>query len=61
MKNLLFVFALCLPLNSWAGVFKCTDTSGHTFYQSSPCTEEHKSMQINPKTGGSIDLKRRNS
>lgn len=56
MKNLLFVFALCLPLNCWAGVFKCTDTTGRTFYQSSPCTEDHKAMQINPKTGGTVDL-----
>lgn len=56
MKNLVFVFALCLSYDSWAGVYKCTDSSGHTFYQSSPCTEQHKSIQINPKTGGSVDL-----
>ena len=56
MKNLLLVFALCMSLESWAGVFKCTDASGHTFYQSAPCLEESKSIQINPKTGSSVDL-----
>jgi len=56
MKNLVFVFTLCLSLESWAGVYKCTDASGHTNYQSSPCTDEHKSIQMNPKTGGSVDL-----
>jgi hypothetical protein len=56
MKNLLFVFALCLSADSWAGVYKCTDASGHTDYRSSPCAEEHKSIQINPKTGSSVDL-----
>ncbi|MDD1622219.1 MAG: DUF4124 domain-containing protein [Methylococcaceae bacterium] len=56
MKNLVFVFALCLSFDSWAGVYKCTDASGHTDYQSSPCAQEHKSVQINPKTGGSVDL-----
>lgn len=56
MKNLLFVFALCLPLAGWAGVYKCTDATGHTNYQSSPCTEQHKAVQMNTKTGGSVDL-----
>ncbi|OAI02745.1 DUF4124 domain-containing protein [Methylomonas methanica] len=56
MKNLFFVFALCLSVDSWAGVFKCTDASGHTNYQSSPCTVEHKAVQMNTKTGSSVDL-----
>lgn len=56
MKNLVFVFALCLSFDSWAGVYKCTDASGHTNYQSSPCAEEKKSVQMNPKTGGSVDI-----
>lgn len=55
MKKLLLLIAL-LPFESWAGVYKCTDTSGHTFYQSSPCHDENKSVQINPKTGSSSDL-----
>ncbi|WP_415879680.1 DUF4124 domain-containing protein [Methylomonas sp. TEB] len=56
MKNLFFVFALCLSADSWAGVFKCTDVSGHTNYQASPCTVEHKAVQMNTKTGSSVDL-----
>lgn len=56
MKNLVFVFALCLSLDSWAAVYKCTDSSGHTDYQSSPCAQEHKSIQMNPKTGSSVDI-----
>ncbi|MGZ5532414.1 MAG: DUF4124 domain-containing protein [Methylomonas sp.] len=56
MKNLVFVFALCLSFDSWARVYKCTDASGHTDYQSSPCAEEKKSVQMNPKTGGSVDI-----
>ncbi len=56
MKNLFFVFALCLSVDSWAGVFKCTDATGHTNYQSSPCTVEHKAVQMNTKTGSSVDL-----
>ncbi|MCQ8118368.1 DUF4124 domain-containing protein [Methylomonas rosea] len=56
MKNLFFVFALCLSAESWAGVFKCTDATGHTNYQSSPCTVEHKAVQMNTKTGSSVDL-----
>ncbi|WP_020484389.1 DUF4124 domain-containing protein [Methylomonas sp. MK1] len=56
MKNMFFVFALCLSADSWAGVFKCTDASGHTNYQSSPCTVEHKAVQMNTKTGSSVDL-----
>jgi hypothetical protein len=56
MKKLLFMLSLCLSIDSWAGVYKCTDSSGHTFYQSSPCTEQHKSIEINPKTGSSVDI-----
>lgn len=54
--NRILLISLCLPVYGWAGVYKCTDTSGHTDYQSSPCTEEHKSVQINVKTGSQVDL-----
>lgn len=56
MKNIVFVFALCLALPSWAGVYKCTDAEGHTHYQASPCAEVAQAIQINPKTGGSVDI-----
>ena len=55
MKNLFFFFSLCLSCNSWA-VYKCTDPTGHTNYQASPCAEQHKAVEINPKTGGAVDL-----
>lgn len=56
MKKTLLILAACLPHAAWAGVYKCTDAAGHNYYQSSPCTEEHKAVQMNPKTGGSVDL-----
>lgn len=56
MKKKVLVCILCLSANSWAGVYKCTDATGHTYYQSSPCTEEHKAVQMNTKTGSSVDL-----
>ncbi|MBS4050474.1 MAG: DUF4124 domain-containing protein [Methylomonas sp.] len=56
MKKLLLLFTLCWPLHGWAGVYKCTDAEGRTDYQSSPCTEDHKAVQINTKTGSKVDL-----
>lgn len=56
MKNLILFFALCWPLFSSAGVYKCTGVDGRTDYQSSPCTENHKAVQINTKTGSKVDL-----
>ncbi|MDD2737471.1 MAG: DUF4124 domain-containing protein [Methylomonas lenta] len=57
MKNRILLLALCcLSFDSWAGVYKCTDAEGHTDYQSSPCTDQHKAVQINTKTGGKVDL-----
>lgn len=57
MKKSVFLFALCLAGNGWAGVYKCTDQDGKTDYRSSPCTESDKAaMQMNTKTGGSVDL-----
>lgn len=56
MKNRIFLLALCLSFDSWAGVYKCTDAEGRTDYQSSPCTDQHKAVQINTKTGTQVDL-----
>ncbi|MCQ8103452.1 DUF4124 domain-containing protein [Methylomonas sp. SURF-2] len=56
MKNLLLLFTLFLPFDGWAGVYKCTDADGRTDYQSSPCTENHKAVQINTRTGSKVDL-----
>lgn len=59
MKNLMLLFTLCWSFESWAGVYKCTDAEGRTDYQSSPCTEDHKAVQINTKTGSKVDLNER--
>lgn len=56
MKIRIFLIALCLSFDTWAGVYKCTDADGQTHYQSSPCTEEGKAVQINTKTGSQVDL-----
>jgi hypothetical protein len=56
MRNRIFIFALCLAGNSWAGVYKCTDAEGRTDYRATPCTQEGKAAQMNTKTGGSVDL-----
>jgi hypothetical protein len=56
MKNRILLLALCLSFDSWAGVYKCTDANGRTDYQSSPCTDQHKAVQINTKTGSQVDL-----
>ena len=55
MKKILLI-SLCLPINCWAGVYKCIDADGQTHYQSSPCTERDKAVQINTKTGSKVDL-----
>ena len=56
MKTLLFVLCLCLSFQTWAGVYKCTSADGRTNYQSSPCQEDRKAVQINTKTGNQVDL-----
>jgi hypothetical protein len=56
MKKLILSLAFFLSLDATAGVYKCTDAEGHTDYQSSPCTEDHKAVQINTKTGSKVDL-----
>ncbi|MGY6277452.1 DUF4124 domain-containing protein [Methylomonas sp. MgM2] len=52
----ILLMALWFPFASWAGVYKCIDATGQTHYQSSPCTEEAKALEINTKTGGQVDL-----
>lgn len=58
MKTPLFVLCLCLcpSFETWAGVYKCTSADGRTNYQSSPCKEDRKAVQINTKTGNQVDL-----
>lgn len=56
MKKLAILFTLLLPVTSWAGAYKCTDASGNTHYQSSPCTENTQAHEINLKTFSKTDL-----
>ena len=56
MKHSIFFLALCLTFDAWAGVYKCTDAAGKTFYQSSPCADVSQAAEMNTKTGGSTDL-----
>ena len=58
MKKIIFILILSLGavVESRAGIYKCTDTSGHTNYQAAPCTEDHKAVEINTKTGNKVDL-----
>jgi flagellar biosynthesis GTPase FlhF len=55
MKTIALIAALCLPVVSWAGVYKCTDNTG-THYQSSPCDETSQAREINTKTHSQTDL-----
>lgn len=45
------LFSAC----TFAEIYKCTDVNGKTDYQSKPCAPEHKTVQINVKTGTSND------
>jgi hypothetical protein len=59
--KLIQVFAIILSIvlfagNSFAGVFKCTDASGNTTYQSDPCARANKAIEMDIKTGEQTDL-----
>jgi len=56
MKFQILTLSLCLSVDASAGVYKCTDSAGRTNYQSAPCTEDRKAVQINTKTGNKVDL-----
>ena len=42
--------------NLLATVYKCSDEQGKTAYQSSPCVEGKKAVEIHVKTGTTVDL-----
>jgi len=56
MKLILFVLASLFVTNVSAEVYKCTDSSGNKVYRSSPCAEGYNNIQIDLKTGKSVDL-----
>jgi hypothetical protein len=51
MRITLLIFGSLFSVSAFAGVYKCTDVNGKTNYQSKPCALEHKTAQINIKTG----------
>ncbi len=56
MKKIVLIVAALFSTQCLAGVFKCTDASGNTSYQSQPCAEEKQAFEMNVKTGSAVDL-----
>ncbi len=55
MRITLLILGCLFSACTFAEIYKCTDVNGKTDYQSKPCAPEHKTEQINVKTGGSND------
>ncbi len=55
MRITLLILGSLFSACTFAEIYKCTDVNGKTDYQSKPCAPEHKTAQINVKTGGSND------
>ncbi len=56
MKVSLFILAAFFSANSFADVYKCTDSTGNTSYQAKPCEEQKQAFEMNIKTGSKVDL-----
>lgn len=56
MNKTLLIVAALFSSGSFAGVYKCTDASGNTTYQSSPCEDVKEAFEMNVKTGSAVDL-----
>ncbi len=56
MKLTLFILVSIFSTAISAGVFKCTDANGKTDYQATPCNTEHENLELNLKTGSSVNL-----
>lgn len=52
MRITLLLLGCLISVSAFAGIYKCTDVNGNTDYQAKPCDPEHKTVQINVKTGG---------
>lgn len=55
MRIALLILGSLFSACAFAGIYKCTDVNGKTDYQSKPCDQEHKTVEINVKTGSSND------
>jgi hypothetical protein len=56
MRITLLILGSLFSTCTFAGIYKCTDINGKTDYQSKPCDPQHKTVQINVKTGSSAEL-----
>jgi hypothetical protein len=52
----LFILGIFFSACYFAGIYKCTDANGKTNYQTKSCDDEHKTIEINIKTGSSNEL-----
>jgi hypothetical protein len=56
MRFTLVFLGILFSAHASAGVYKCTGADGKTAYQSKPCVEGQRNIELNVKTGGSTDL-----
>lgn len=56
MRITLLILGIFFSTSTYAGIYKCTDVNGKTDYQAKPCDNEHKTLEINIKTGSSTEL-----
>ncbi|MDD5320884.1 MAG: DUF4124 domain-containing protein [Methylococcales bacterium] len=56
MRFTLFILGSFFSVYAAAGVYKCTDANGGTEYRSNPCLPGYNNIQINVKSGSSVDL-----
>jgi hypothetical protein len=55
MRIALLILGSLFSTCTVAGIYKCTDVNGKTDYQSKPCDQAHKTIEINVKTGSTND------
>lgn len=55
MRITLLILGSLFSTCAFAGIYKCTDVTGKTNYQSKPCDQAQKTGQINVKIGGPSD------
>lgn len=56
MRLTVLILAGLFSASASAGVYKCTDPDGKIVYRSGPCSEGKSSLEINVKTGVSVNL-----
>jgi Excalibur calcium-binding domain/Domain of unknown function (DUF4124) len=50
IKKLILVFAVLYSVNSYGGVYKCTDANGHVLYSDTTCgtKEDRQAIDVSP-------------